>query len=167
MAFEIIEQFRPTIFFGVPTLYGQQLHAMEARQPDLSSLRACVSAGEALPANILERWRKTTGLTILDGLGSTEALHIFISNGHDDVRPGASGRVVPGYEVKIVDAEGDAVEPGEIGTLWVKGESTARTYWNNPEKTAKHDARRMAEYGRYVLPGRGWLLRQLPGAATT
>src|SRR5512138_3114555 len=133
--FETIERFRPTLFFGVPTLYAAQLQALENARPDLSSLRACASAGEALPADILRRWRERTGLTILDGIGSTEALHIFISNRADDLRPGTSGRVVPGYEARVV-VEGREAAPGEPGRLQVRGPSTAAYYWNNPQKTA-------------------------------
>jgi benzoate-CoA ligase family protein len=133
--FETIARFRPTLFFGVPTLYAAQLQALEAQRPDLSSVRACASAGEALPADIFRRWKERTGLTILDGIGSTEALHIFISNRMDDVRPGTSGRVVPGYEARVV-VEGKEVAAGEPGRLQVRGPSTAAFYWNNPEKTA-------------------------------
>ena len=136
MTFEIIEKFRPTVFFGVPTLYAQQLHALEKASPDLSSLRLCVSAGEALPGDVFRRWRERCGVTILDGLGSTEMLHIFIGNTLADLKPGTSGRVVPRYEVKLVDNDGTDVAPGEIGTVLVKGGSNAKYYWNNPDKTA-------------------------------
>ena len=137
MTFEIFEQLRPTVFFGVPTLYAQQLHAMESTEPDLSSLRLCISAGEALPADLFRRWKERTGFALLDGIGSTEVLHIFISNTEADNRPGSSGRPVPGYEAKIVDEAGIEVAQGEIGTVHVKGESAAKYYWNNPEKTAR------------------------------
>jgi benzoate-CoA ligase family protein len=136
MTFEIIEKFRPTLFFGVPTLYAQQLQAMADASPDFSSLRLCISAGEALPGDVFRRWRENTGLTIVDGLGSTEMLHIFIGNTLADHRPGTSGRVVPRYEVQLVDEDGKQVKPGEIGTVLVKGGSNAKYYWNNPEKTA-------------------------------
>lgn len=137
MTFETIEKFRPTVYFGVPTLYAQQLNAMDERMPDLSSLSICASAGEALPAEVFRRWKEKTGLAIMDGIGSTEALHIFVTNRHDDYRPGSSGRVVAGYQVEIAGEDGDPVAPGETGTLQVKGESTAAYYWNNPEKTAE------------------------------
>ena len=136
MTFELIEALRPTVFYGVPTLYAQQLHAMEDSAPDLSSLRLCMSAGEALPGDVFRRWKEKTGLTILDGLGSTEMLHMFIANTEADLKPGASGRVVPGYEVKIVDDDGEPVKQGEIGVLQAKGESNAKSYWKSPEKTA-------------------------------
>jgi benzoate-CoA ligase family protein len=134
--FETIARFRPTLFFGVPTLYAAQLQALEGARPDLGSLRMCVSAGEALPADIYRRWKERTGLVILDGIGSTEALHIFISNRPDDVRPGTSGRVVPGYEARIVTEGGAEAAPKEQGRLHVRGPSTAAYYWNNREKTA-------------------------------
>ena len=137
MSFEMIEKFRPTVFFGVPTLYAQQLRAMESRNPDLSSLRICISAGEALPGDVLRRWEEKTHTLILDGLGSTENLHIFISNRPDDYKYGTSGKPVSGYDVKLVDDNEDEItQPDVIGTVWVKGESSARLYWNNPEKTA-------------------------------
>jgi len=134
--FETIARWRPTLYFGVPTLYAAQLQALPAERPDLSSVRYCVSAGEALPADIFRRWKEATGLTILDGIGSTEALHIFISNRPDDVRPGTSGRVVPGYEARVVDEKGGELPAGEQGRLQIRGPSTAAYYWNNPEKTA-------------------------------
>ncbi len=137
MTFELIERFRPTLFFGVPTLYAAQLRALESRSPDLSSLRICVSAGEALPSDIFRRWQEATGLPILDGIGSTELLHIFISNTVEDHRPGTSGRVVPGYEARVLGEDGQPVRRGEVGRLMVKGDSSARYYWNNPRKTAE------------------------------
>ena len=138
MSFKLIEKFKPTVFFGVPTLYGQQLQEMETSKPDLSSLRICISAGEALPNNIFRRWKEQTGTIILDGLGSTENLHIFISNRPDNLRSGTSGLPVEGYEVKLVNDQGNEIkEVNEIGTVWVKGESSAKLYWNNPDKTAE------------------------------
>ena len=135
--FDTIEKYKPTIYFGVPTLYGAQLLSMEKRSPDLSSIRVCVSAGEALPPDMFKRWQEKTGLIILDGIGSTEILHIFISNRIDDYCLGSSGRMVPGYEAKILGDDGDPVEQGDSGKLWIKGGSTARCYWNNPEKTSE------------------------------
>lgn len=164
MAFTMIERFRPTYYFGVPTLYAQQLIALESQPRDLSSIRAASSAGEALPAHVFHRWKEATGITILDGIGSTEVLHIFVSNRHDDVRPGTSGRPVPGYEVKIVDIDGNRLPDGEIGYLWVKGDSNARCYWNNPEKTEATmrgewlntgDMYCLSPEGYYVNMGRG------------
>ena len=135
--FETIEQFKPTLYFGVPTLYAAQLQAFGTEPRDLSSVRLCVSAGEALPADIFNRWRQQTGLIILDGIGSTELLHIFISNRVDDIKPGSSGRLVPGYRARIVNETDTVVKPGEIGQLWIRGNSSARCYWNNPVKTAQ------------------------------
>jgi benzoate-CoA ligase family protein len=137
MTFRLIEKYRPTMYFGVPTLYAAQLHALEAAKPDLSSVRRFVSAGEALPADIFRRWKQHTGGEILDGIGSTEILHIFISNAPGAVKPGSSGRIVPGYEAKVIGEDGAPVKPGESGALVIKGESVARYYWNNPEKTAQ------------------------------
>ena len=138
MTFDLIQQFKPTLYFGVPTLYAAQLRALESAAADLSSLRLCVSAGEALPADIFRRWRERTGLTILDGIGSTELLHIFISNREDDYKPGSSGRrPAPGYEARIVDENGDDTPDGEVGRLLIKGDSSAAYYWNNPQKTAE------------------------------
>lgn len=135
--FEMVEGFRPTLYFGVPTLYAAQLAAMDQAMPDFSSVRYCVSAGEALPADIFRRWQDKTGLMILDGIGSTEALHIFISNTAADHKPGTSGRVVPGYEARIVDHQLNPVAVGDPGQLHIRGASTAAYYWNNAEKTAQ------------------------------
>lgn len=136
LALDQLESSRASVFFGVPTLYGQMVQALEARPRRLSSLRRCLSAGESLPPTVFQRWKELIDLPILDGIGSTEVLHIFVSNRIDDIRPGSSGKPVPGYGVKIVDETGEQVPDGEIGTLWVKGESNARCYWNNPEKTS-------------------------------
>jgi benzoate-CoA ligase family protein len=165
LTFEIFEKYRPTVYFGVPTLYAQQLHGMDKKMPDTSSLRQCVSAGEALPGDVLNRWKEKTGTLIVDGLGSTEALHIFVGNTPADYKPGTSGRVVGRYEVRIVDEDGTHVEKGEIGTLHVRGGSTAIEYWNNPEKAANTmleggwlntgDMYHQDEEGYFVNGGRG------------
>ncbi|HEY3064275.1 MAG TPA: benzoate-CoA ligase family protein [Methylomirabilota bacterium] len=134
--FEVITRHRPTLFFGVPTLYASMLAVKEAeRRFDLSSLRLCVSAGEALPSELYTRWRDRFGIEIVDGIGTTEILHIFLSNRPGAVRPGSSGMVVPGYEAIIVDDAGVPVAPGEIGNLRVKGDSTMAYYWNQHDKT--------------------------------
>ena len=135
-SFPLIERTRPTLYFGVPTLYAAYLQHFPKEKPDFSSVRQCVSAGEALPAEILRRWHEETGLMILDGIGSTEALHIFISNTPSEIRPGSSGRIVPGYSARILDERGVKVSDGESGQLFISGESTARCYWNNVEGTA-------------------------------
>ena len=137
ITFQIIEEHKPTIYFGVPTLYAAQLRELESQPRDFSSIRCCVSAGEALPADILRRWQEKTGTLILDGIGSTEALHIFISNTMDDYRPGTSGNPVPGYRMKILNDEDDTVPTGEAGRLLIQGDSTSTHYWNNPQKTAE------------------------------
>jgi benzoate-CoA ligase len=131
------QRFKPTLFFSVPTLYNAMLNHAGASGYDLSSIRLCVSAAEALPAGIWRRWKETFGLVILDGIGSTEMLHIFISNTPEEIKPGSSGKPVPGYEAKILDEEGYPVEPGEAGYLSVKGDSAAAYYWRNHEKTKK------------------------------
>jgi len=126
-----IGRYQPTIFFAVPTLFG----AMLTREGSLNGVRVCVSAGEALPPEILKRWKARFGVDILDGIGSTEIAHIFISNRLDDMRPGSSGKLVPGYEARIVDDAFNDVPDGEIGTLLIKGDSTAACYWNKHEKS--------------------------------
>jgi len=133
--FEVIARYRPTIFFGVPSLYAAMLQAPGASLDDWKSVRCAVSAGEALPAPLWERFQERFGLPILDGIGSTEMLHMFISNRPEDVVPGSSGRLVPGYEARIVDEHGREVPPGVMGNLWVRGESAAAGYWNRPELT--------------------------------
>ncbi len=135
-AFETIDRYQPTLLFAVPTLYAAMLAIPEAEKKyNCRSLRLCVSAGEALPPHLFEGWKKRFGVEILDGIGSTEACHIFLSNRPGRVRPGSSGELVPGYGVKIVDDEGRPVPTGEIGNLWITGDSTAPFYWNKYEKT--------------------------------
>ena len=139
--FDVVRQARPTLFFSVPTSYAQCLAAASAPDApsadtaDLSSVRLCVSAGEALPGSIFERWRDRFGVEILDGIGSTELLHIFISNRAGQVRPGSSGQLVPGYEARVLDDDGSAVPAREIGNLLIKGDSTCAYYWNKHERT--------------------------------
>ena len=134
--FKVVQQYRPTIFYGSPTLYAGMLALPDAEKRfDFSSVRTCVSAGEALPADILRRWREKFNIDILDGIGSTEILHIFISNRAGEVKPGSSGKLVPGYEALITDEGGHAVPQGEIGNLLIRGDSTTAYYWNKHEKT--------------------------------
>jgi benzoate-CoA ligase family protein len=155
--FEMIERCKPTVYFGVPTLYAAQLQALISQFPDLSSVRFCVSAGEALPPDIFQRWRQQTDLTILDGIGSTETLHMFICNRLDDVRAGSSGRPVPGCEAKIVDETGAEVATNEVGQLLIRGDSTARCYWNRPEKTAETMVRGWLKTGdTYIKDDEGY-----------
>jgi benzoate-CoA ligase family protein len=134
---ETIEKRRPTLFFSAPTLYNAILNFEGAKARDLSSIRHCVAAAEALPAEVWRRWKDAFGLTILDGVGSTEMLHIYCSNRLDDVRPGSSGKPVPGYELKILDDEDGQVKPGEAGDLYVKGDSALALYWAQHEKTKR------------------------------
>ncbi len=131
-----IDRYQPTILYNAPTGYAAIL-AVEgfAAAHDLSSLRLCVSAGESLPAPVWQQWREATGLDIIDGIGSTENYHIFISNRPGDIRPGASGKPVPGYDVRIVDEDGQAVPQGQIGNLQVKGETAALFYLHQYEKS--------------------------------
>ncbi|HCP73472.1 MAG TPA: benzoate-CoA ligase family protein, partial [Ktedonobacter sp.] len=129
--FKVVEQYRPTIFFGVPTLYAGMLALPNAgKRFDFSSVRVCISAGEALPADILRRFEDTFHVEILDGIGSTEILHIFISNRAGEIKPGSTGKLVPGYEALVADENGVAVAQGDIGNLLIKGESTTAYYWN-------------------------------------
>jgi len=134
--FEVLEQYRPTLFFSVPTLYGALLHAAEARHK-LDFLRLAVSAGEALPPEIFERFNFRFGIEILDGIGTTEMLHMFISNRPGEAVPGSCGRIVSGYRARVVDEAGDDLPPGEIGNLWVQGGSASAGYWNKPELTER------------------------------
>jgi 2-aminobenzoate-CoA ligase len=119
-----IETHRPTIVFTAPTAY-RAMHAM-LEECDVSSLRKCVSAGEALPIATFEAWQRATGLRIIDGIGATEMLHIFISAAGDDIRPGSTGRAVPGYEATIVDEEGRPIPSGTVGRLAVRGPTGCR-----------------------------------------
>jgi benzoate-CoA ligase family protein len=134
--FELITRFHPTIFFATPALYVRMLAIPEIENKyDLSSLRFCVSAGEALPGSTFERWRDRFGLEIVDGIGSTEMLHIFISNRPGGCVAGSSGQLVAGYQAKLVDEDGALVRPGEVGDLWASGESSALGYWHDRSRT--------------------------------
>jgi benzoate-CoA ligase len=133
--FEVIERYRPTVLTSVPTMINAMLHVAGAGARDLSSLRFCLSAGEALPVELYERWLKTFGVEILDGIGSAEMFHIYITNRLGDVQPGSLGRIVAGYEAQIVDAAGREVATGAMGTLKVKGDSAALCYWQAHEKS--------------------------------
>jgi benzoate-CoA ligase family protein len=153
---------QPTLFFGVPTFYAGML-AADLPGDLMTPVRLGVSAGEALPASLQQRWQDHFGVTVLDGLGSTEALHIFLSNRPDDVGPGTSGYPVPGYELQIRDESGAECAPGEAGTLFVKGESIATGYWCRTEVTrqvfqgdwlATGDTYVQDDAGRYTCLGR-------------
>src|ERR1700675_1087990 len=160
---ETIETRRPTLFFSAPTLYNAILNFEGAKSRDLSSIRHCVAAAEALPAEVWRRWKDAYGLTILDGVGSTEMLHIYCSNRLNDVRPGSSGKPVPGYELKILDDAGRPVAQGEAGDLYVKGDSALALYWAQHEKSRRSilgewffsgDRYRVDEDGFYWYEGR-------------
>lgn len=135
--YDAIEQHRPTVFFGLPTLYNALVAHKGSAERDLSSVRMCISAAEPLPEDTFEEWKRRYGLEILEGLGSTEVLHIYVSNFSGDIVKGASGKRVPGYEVDLRDMDGNPVAPGEAGTMWVRGDSQAPFYWNQPDKTAE------------------------------
>ncbi|MHB8499646.1 MAG: benzoate-CoA ligase family protein [Candidatus Acidiferrales bacterium] len=132
-----IERYRPTLFFSVPTNYAALLafHPEDGREFDLSSVRHAISAGEALPAPLFHRFKERFGIEILDSLGSTETLQMVIANRPGEAKPGSSGKIIPGYEAKIVDEHGSAVAVNEIGDLLIKGDSTCSGYWNKHEKT--------------------------------
>ena len=133
--FKKIKQYKPTILINVPTMISKMLSMPNAAEYDLSSLRLSTAAGEALPIELYNRWKALFDVEILDGLGTSEMWHIFISNRPGDVRPGTLGTVVPGFEVKICDENGDEVADGEPGRLWVRGNSKAIWYWPQIEKT--------------------------------
>jgi benzoate-CoA ligase family protein len=135
--FSVIERHQPTLFFSVPSNYASLLTFRRESGPDfdLSGIRWAVSAGEALPAAIYHRFKERFGVEILDAIGSTEALHMFIANRPGAVRPGSSGQIIPGYEARIVDENGQPVPDGEIGSLLIKGDATCACYWNQHEKT--------------------------------
>ena len=148
--FQLTERHQPTMLINVPTMIGQMTEAYERRAqdgkaPKLSSLRLLTSAGEALPPELHERWRRAANIEILDGIGSAEMFHVFISARLGEVRPGSLGRLVEGYDAKIIDQDGKVCGPGEVGTLWVRGDSSAAFYWQRAEKS------------REVLQG-GWVV---------
>lgn len=133
--FKRFKEHRPTIFYGVPTLYAALLASPDLPRKEEVALRICTSAGEALPADIGRRWTAHFGVELLDGIGSTEMLHIFLSNRPGDVRYGTTGKPVPGYRIRLVDEEGREVGPNEIGELQISGPTSAIMYWNNRSKT--------------------------------
>ena len=143
--FDCIARYRPTVFFGLPTLYTALTKAPEAKTADLSSLRLAVSAAEVLSAEVFNAWKAISRLDIMEGLGSTEVLHIYLSNTPSQKKLGSAGKRVLGYEVKLTDAEGREVADGEEGILWVRGQSNAPCYWNRPDKTAE------------TMRGEGWI----------
>ncbi len=134
----VLAETQPTIFFAVPVVYNLLLeHHRRGKKLDCSSLRLCVSAGEALPAHLGEEWEREFGVELLDGIGSTEMLHMFMSNHENDVRYGSSGRMLHGYESRLIDENGEPTPDNVEGNLWIRGESAARYYWERPEETAR------------------------------
>ena len=158
---ERLEGTRPTLFFGVPTFYAA-LTASDVPAEAFASVRMCASAGEPLPAPLQRRFTDRFGVQILDGIGSTEALHIFLSNRPGDIRPGTTGTAVPGYDVELRDAFGAVVGAGEPGALHVRGESIALGYWHRTDATRQvflgewlstGDTYVRTDEGYYTLPG--------------
>lgn len=153
-AFDVIadiHRYKPTILHGIPALYGSILAVQEITPLDVSCIRVCASAAEQLPRTIWQKWYETYGLKIYEGIGTTELLHIFLSNTPRECRPGSSGRPVPGYDVTIVDENGLPVPAGEIGSLQVRGKSLMLGYWNRLAET------REALYGETMLTGDKYL----------
>ncbi len=160
----ILSKYKPTIYCGVPTLYAALIQHWDAAgsHPD-APIRMCISAGEALPAEIGRTWKDIWGVDIMDGVGSTEMLHIFLSNKPGDIEYGTSGSAVPGYDVRLVDEKGADVVAGSIGELLVRGDSAAADYWNQRAKTRSTfegewtrtgDKYELTETGRYIYCGR-------------
>ncbi len=162
--FNVLDRFKPTVFYSVPTSYAALLHkAEESGRTSLGRIRACVSAGEPLPSALFDKWRERFGVDILDGIGSAEILHIFISNRPGQARAGSTGQVVTGYEARIVDENNQPVPVGQTGTLLIKGDSIAACYWNKHAQTKQtfqgdwintHDKFSRDEDGYYWYAGR-------------
>ena len=153
--YSVIESHRPTLFFSVPTGFGMLLaHERPGADFDLSSVRLAISAGESLPSTLFDRFKKRFGVEILDGIGSTETLHMFMSNRPGDVRPGSSGQLVPGYRARVLDEKGEPVAAGEIGNLFVSGDSICALYWNRHQRTKDTIEGHWIRTGDKVQPGR-------------
>jgi len=133
--FKRLTERKPTVFYGVPTLYAAMLASPAFPKKEALNLRTCISAGEALPSQIAKNFKEKTAIDILDGIGSTEMLHIFLSNRPGDLRHGTTGKAVPGYELRLVDEQGNDVKQGELGELLIKGPTAANLYWNNRAKS--------------------------------
>ena len=143
--FEMIEKYRPSAFFGVPTLYQQLAYAPDVEDVDFSSLKLCVSAAEFLSTEIFNGWKAATGLEIIDCLGATEVLNVYLSNTPERKKIGAAGVRVPGYEIVLKDDTGREIEDGREGTMWIRGHSCTPLFWNRPERSAE------------VIRNGGWL----------
>ena len=135
--FDAIARFRPTVFFGLPTLYTMLTKAPETAAADLSSLRMAISAAEILSSEVFNTWKTLTGLDIIEGLGSTEVLHIYLSNTAEKKKLGSAGLRVPGYEIALRSQDARDVAAGVEGFLWVRGDSNTPLYWNRPDKSAE------------------------------
>ncbi len=173
--YDVIDRHQPTVFYSVPTSYAALLHLAETTgRKSLGRVRMCVSAGEPLPKHLYDKWLARFGVEILDGIGSTEILHIFISNRPGEARPGSTGQVVPGYEAKICDEQGNELGPREVGTLFIKGDSIALAYWNKHEQSKDtfrgewintHDKFLRDEDGYYWYAGRTDDMMKVSGQA--
>jgi benzoate-CoA ligase family protein len=154
----VLRKHQPTIFCGVPTLYGALLADPGLTESlPFTNLRVCISAGEALPEETGNRWRSQVGVDILDGIGSTEMLHIFLSNSPGRIRYGSSGKPVPGFEARIVDDDGSPTPPGEIGELLVRGPTAAEGYWNQRERSRRTFVGEWTHTGdKYRVDGDGY-----------
>ena len=170
--FDLIEEHKPTFLTGVPTMFNNMLNSDRIASADLSSLRLSLSAGEALPAELYERWKARTDVEILDGIGSAEMFHIYISNAPGDVKLGSLGKLVPGYETQIIDSEDKPLPVGESGRLRIKGPSTAMCYWGDKRKSNETfqgawcttgDVFRCDEDGYYYYEGRADDLLKVSG----
>lgn len=164
LLFDLIDKHKPSVFTSVPTLINKMLQAPASERRNLASVRFMWSAGEALPRELHERWDRAFGVPIIDGIGSAESFHIYISNRPGDIRPGSLGRLVPGYEAKLVDDDGNPVSQGDVGTIWIKGESAALYYQSAYEKSKQHlrggwivsgDKFRQDDEGYWYYEGRG------------
>jgi benzoate-CoA ligase family protein len=162
--FDLIARHKATVLTSVPTLIGKMLETPPAQRRDISSLRLMWSAGEALPRELHERWEREFAVPIIDGIGSAESFHIYISNRPGDIRPGSLGKLVPGYEAKLLDDDGNPVAQGDVGTLWIGGGSAALHYHAAYEKSKEHlrggwivsgDKFRQDAEGYWYYEGRG------------
>ncbi|HVE87572.1 MAG TPA: benzoate-CoA ligase family protein [Myxococcales bacterium] len=162
--FAAIQRFRPTVLTAVPTSLNAMVNSPEIEKVDFSSLRACLSAGEALPAELYGKWKAKTGVEIYDGIGSAEMFHIFVTNRPGDVKVGSLGKVVEGYEARICDDDGRELPRGDVGTLWIRGDSMALEYWQQHEKSKQTfrgdwcvsaDKFRQDDQGYFFFCGRG------------
>ncbi|NUQ66248.1 MAG: benzoate-CoA ligase family protein [Pirellulales bacterium] len=174
-AFAAVDRHQPTVFYSVPTSFAAILHAAEkSGRKSLGRVRMCVSAGEPLPKHLFDKWLERFGVEILDGIGSTEILHIFISNRPNQARPGSTGQLVPGYEAKICDEHGVELPARQVGTLYIKGDSIATCYWNKHEATKEtfcgewvntHDKFLVDEDGYFWYAGRADDMIKVSGQA--